>query len=382
MYIFLDGSDHCNTFDSFGFVISCCFGGLARKSTAYKEQAKDAATCHPSKHRFSSMVGWIQFVFHHNFSGFDGQYFHVNILVSHIQCRVVHEGWKCFTVRSNFDDVMIWLEIVVLLTHHVTFLYLLQYFHPLLLGISWHITNIQWPACPGIAAATFYVSAWYCPRWVDDQLSSLTFEWRRQLQIWPDRILPVLYLLNLLNTLIFWVTFPLLHLASFSQDEEPGLRDYEVPLSIACHWGIFQPWSWLPSGFFVGLSSQRGSLAGPPEASFVRLLDKLCDGESLRAIFSEVNRIHTKKQYCFRIWHDMAANSVWLITLGPVFQNWYHEVQTSALTRQAGRVPMSPSGASPSLKFFYLCSLPNQNTTNDFYYLCTMWMIPSSDSYC
>ena len=208
MYIFLDGSDHCNTFDSFGFVISCCFGGLARKSTAYKEQAKDAATCHPSKHRFSSMVGWIQFVFHHNFSGFDGQYFHVNILVSHIQCRVVHEGWKCFTVRSNFDDVMIWLEIVVLLTHHVTFLYLLQYFHPLLLGISWHITNIQWPACPGIAAATFYVSAWYCPRWVDDQLSSLTFEWRRQLQIWPDRILPVLYLLNLLNTLIFWVTFP------------------------------------------------------------------------------------------------------------------------------------------------------------------------------
>ena len=175
--------------------------------------------------------------------------------------------------------------------------------------------------------------------------------------------------------------FPLLHLASFSQDEEPGLRDYEVPLSIACHWGIFQPWSWLPSGFFVGLSSQRGSLAGPPEASFVRLLDKLCDGESLRAIFSEVNRIHTKKQYCFRIWHDMAANSVWLITLGPVFQNWYHEVQTSALTRQAGRVPMSPSGASPSLKFFYLCSLPNQNTTNDFYYLCTMWMIPSSDSY-
>lgn len=48
MYIFLDGCDHCNTFDSFGFVISYCFGGLARKSTAYKEQAKDAATCHPN----------------------------------------------------------------------------------------------------------------------------------------------------------------------------------------------------------------------------------------------------------------------------------------------------------------------------------------------
>lgn len=109
--------------------------------------------------------------------------------------------------------------------------------------MTYHL-NIQWPA-PGIAAATFYVSAWYCPRWVDDQLSSLTFGWRRQLQIWPDRILPVLYLLNLLNTLIFWVTFPL-HLASFSQDEEPGLRDYEVPLAVHClPLGDFSTlWSW------------------------------------------------------------------------------------------------------------------------------------------
>ena len=79
--------------------------------------------------------------------------------------------------------------------------------------------------------------------------------------------------------------------------------------SIACHWGLFHPmeliWADYQAGFLWVCHRREALWPVFAEASFVRLLDKLCDGESLRTIFSEVNRIHTKKQYCFRIYGMM-----------------------------------------------------------------------------
>lgn len=327
----------------------------------------------PSKHRFSSMVGWIQFVFHHNFSGFDGQYFHVNILVSHIQCRVVHEGWKCFTVRSW--ELRWCHDLIGFLVHRFhspidtprdIFKYLLLgIFVNLLLGIFIHCylgshdISLKYP----VTSSRYRGSNFLRQRLVLSTVSG------RPVVITDIRVKATAANLTRSNFTCF-IPVKFAKYSHFLGDFSPasclvlagwrtwfeGLRG-ALGSPLLAIGGLFHPmeliWADYQAGFLWVCHGREALWPVFAEASFVRLLDKLCDGESLRAIFSEVNRMHTKKQYCLRIWHDMAANSVWLITLAPVFQNWYHEVQTSALTRQARRVPMSPSGASPSLKFFF-----------------------------